>query len=418
MIRWLYSRLLALHPPHFRERFAGEMLWIFDQEGSSGANRLIADAAVSLVRQWFLRSDLPETRRAGARWDGVPLFYTAPSDGPRRSALAEGALGALALMLGLFFLMTIGGTHPNLLSTGMPGRPGVAGSGTQQWSIDAATQVVAGVADASKPDVVFKYFQALTVLKALDVNQDLTISSDEMARAPEALRALDRDQDGKLSAEECGFAPSGETLKPEDIARQLREFDVNHDGLLEDKELPASMRPLLDRAAGQKADGYLPVAVAAMQLEAELKKSRVWFFRVHRVLEALDADHDHEISPAEIAASAAALRTLDRNGDGRLTAQELLPDMVTNALAIYIVRWDVNGDGQFSTAEIAMMPVEVREVVESARHETDGSVTEAELEKQLRRRAYFDSDDGRNQLRLAADAKARGKGSPAETQRR
>ena len=49
MIRWLYVRLLELHPSHFRERFAEEMLWIFDQEGAAGA-RLLGDAAVA--RLW------------------------------------------------------------------------------------------------------------------------------------------------------------------------------------------------------------------------------------------------------------------------------------------------------------------------------------------------------------------------------
>jgi hypothetical protein len=57
MTRLLYQWLLWLHPPQFRREFAGEMLWIFessvDDEGSAG---LISDAAVSLARQWLLRS--------------------------------------------------------------------------------------------------------------------------------------------------------------------------------------------------------------------------------------------------------------------------------------------------------------------------------------------------------------------------
>ena len=31
MLRSLYRRLLCLHPPAFRQRFAEEMLWIFDE---------------------------------------------------------------------------------------------------------------------------------------------------------------------------------------------------------------------------------------------------------------------------------------------------------------------------------------------------------------------------------------------------
>ncbi len=45
----------------------------------------------------------------------------------------------------------------------------------------------------------------------------------------------------------------------------------------------------------------------------------------HPVLAALDADHDGEISSLEIDRAASALKTLDRNHDGYLTADELIP---------------------------------------------------------------------------------------------
>ena len=43
------------------------------------------------------------------------------------------------------------------------------------------------------------------------------------------------------------------------------------------------------------------------------------------MLAALDANHDSQISAAEIDRAAAALKTLDRNHDGYLTADELIP---------------------------------------------------------------------------------------------
>ena len=45
----------------------------------------------------------------------------------------------------------------------------------------------------------------------------------------------------------------------------------------------------------------------------------------HPVLEALDADGDHDISAQEIENAAAALKKLDRNGDGKLMHDELHP---------------------------------------------------------------------------------------------
>jgi hypothetical protein len=106
------------------------------------------------------------------------------------------------------------------------------------------------------------YFRLILVLGALDADRDNVISASEIANAPAALRTLDKNHDGKLTAEECG-----------------RRF------------------------------GDTP-----------------FFMRVHPVLAALDSDHDGEISSREIKRAAKALRTLDRNGDGRLTIDELLPN--------------------------------------------------------------------------------------------
>jgi D-alanyl-D-alanine carboxypeptidase len=58
MYRSLYRLLLKLHPVAFRERFAEEMLWIFDEASAThGTPRLFADAFVSLMRQWIVRRE-------------------------------------------------------------------------------------------------------------------------------------------------------------------------------------------------------------------------------------------------------------------------------------------------------------------------------------------------------------------------
>ena len=50
--RRLYQLLPRLHPPAFRERFADEMLWLFDEtRGDAGLFRLYGDAAYSLIDQ-------------------------------------------------------------------------------------------------------------------------------------------------------------------------------------------------------------------------------------------------------------------------------------------------------------------------------------------------------------------------------
>ncbi len=66
MIRVLYALLIRLHPPAFRERFAQEMLWIFEEAGNAwGGGSLLRDAIVSLLRQWLIRSDLGKWLVAG-----------------------------------------------------------------------------------------------------------------------------------------------------------------------------------------------------------------------------------------------------------------------------------------------------------------------------------------------------------------
>jgi hypothetical protein len=49
--RFAYRLLLRLHPAGFRDEFAAEMLWIYDEECQEGAGHLFLDGAISLLRQ-------------------------------------------------------------------------------------------------------------------------------------------------------------------------------------------------------------------------------------------------------------------------------------------------------------------------------------------------------------------------------
>lgn len=56
MSRAIYRGLLWLHPAAFRDRFAAEMLWLYDETvAGEGAGALLADGFASLVRQWLAR---------------------------------------------------------------------------------------------------------------------------------------------------------------------------------------------------------------------------------------------------------------------------------------------------------------------------------------------------------------------------
>jgi hypothetical protein len=96
MLRLLYRWLLRFHPARFRERFAEEMLSIFDHvEGRAATAELVADAFISLVRQWTIRSEYWEEKVSAsvpAGVGGFPVFYTLESFKPRKSALIGGAV--------------------------------------------------------------------------------------------------------------------------------------------------------------------------------------------------------------------------------------------------------------------------------------------------------------------------------------
>ncbi len=97
MLRSVYRLALRLHPPHFRQRFADEMLAIFDENRStvSGLKSLM-DAAFSLLRQWIFRPQSWSPRQTSTLSrpipDGVPSFYTVSAFRPSGAAVVNGIL--------------------------------------------------------------------------------------------------------------------------------------------------------------------------------------------------------------------------------------------------------------------------------------------------------------------------------------
>ncbi len=86
------------------------------------------------------------------------------------------------------------------------------------------------------------------------------------------------------------------------------------------------------------------------------------------IVMALDTNHDGIIDSNEIANASAELLTLDKNGDGQLTADEYLPPLPPNApkdaprppLPLIIQALDANGDGVIDANEIANAPAALR----------------------------------------------------------
>jgi Ca2+-binding EF-hand superfamily protein len=114
--------------------------------------------------------------------------------------------------------------------------------------------------------------------------------------------------------------------------------------------------------------------------------------RVIPDLAALDADHNGETSESEMQNAPAALKTLDKNGDGRLTDDEVAPDWLRVFVAQGMIQFDTDGDGRISQEEMAgpkAMPF--RATLIAADRNRDGYVTE-ELVEEVRLRADLNHD--------------------------
>lgn len=118
----------------------------------------------------------------------------------------------------------------------------------------------------------------------------------------------------------------------------FRALDANHDLTLESWELSAAPAGLA--ALDRNCDG---------KLSAEECGVRPEFMRLDPILNALDTDHDGEISAAEIRDTERHLRVLDRNSDGDLEPEEIAPASV--AVLVRMVLERVDGDRRTDESE-------------------------------------------------------------------
>jgi hypothetical protein len=95
MRRGLYRCLICMHPAVFRQRYAEEMLWIFDEEIGQGVLPFFVDGVISLFRQRLLRSNIWKMA-AGTVVSTVLIFgWWHSQESSLAAALRRGNPGAL-----------------------------------------------------------------------------------------------------------------------------------------------------------------------------------------------------------------------------------------------------------------------------------------------------------------------------------
>lgn len=136
------------------------------------------------------------------------------------------------------------------------------------------------------------------LIVALDANKDGTISADEIANASAAIKSLDKNGDGAVQMEELRPKP------PEGEGKDGERKGPPPGGQRPDGERKGP------RPGGQGPDG-----------------GKDFHPPIPPVIGALDANGDKTISADEIANASAALKKLDKNGDGALQKEETRPEL-------------------------------------------------------------------------------------------
>jgi Ca2+-binding EF-hand superfamily protein len=165
---------------------------------------------------------------------------------------------------------------------------------------------------------------------------------------------LDKNKDKKLSREEASQMP------PQFFDR----LDTNHDGFIDEEEWNAMRRNFGGGGPGGPGGGGARLGESFTKLldaNADGKVSREEFAKILTLFDALDKDHNGELTTEELgqffravndaqtqATGGVEVNTLfekfDKNKDGKITAEELGNERVFKSL-------DLNKDGEITRAE-------------------------------------------------------------------
>ena len=231
---------------------------------------------------------------------------------------------------------------------------------------------------------------AATLFAQLDVNKDGQISADEVPQEQRRLferllRSGDQNKDGKLAADEFakalagrpekgdareGKRPEGDRPdgdKPPRAERLFKRLDANRDGKVVADEVPEERREMfaqLVKRGDKDGDGALsheefvqasPDREKKPDTKKKLDAEKTPDGEKKSAAEAPNA----EKRPAGRPSAEQLFRRMDRNSDGKVTADEV-PEERREFIVRLIKRVDKDGDGAMTAEEFAAAPFPAR----------------------------------------------------------
>ena len=154
---------------------------------------------------------------------------------------------------------------------------------------------------------------------------------------------------------------------------------------------PRGERPEGDRPRGDRPEGDRG-SMRGDRPEGDRGGMRGGF--QNPMMTAIDTDNDGELSAAEISNASKALKTLDKDGDGKISREEMRPTMTgpmsggagagfsTADMMTRMMQADTNKDGKISKEEA---PERMRDGFDRIDTNSDGFLDKAEMEAMAQR---------------------------------
>ncbi|HUB83861.1 MAG TPA: hypothetical protein VMB03_33930 [Bryobacteraceae bacterium] len=254
----------------------------------------------------------------------------------------------------------------------------------------AQTSIAIAAAKLHRDDLAEQYLRNLVDKHPSDAVAYSSYADwlQSVGRFDDALPLLDRARELNPISEELKRQRTSLLLKRDSADRILlfQTLDADRDGTLSAGEMIAAPAALL--SLDRNGDGKLTKEECGADI------------RSNPLLRALDSDHDGEISAAEMRGAERALEKLDRDGDGVVDTAETVPDYVRNAGHHIFEQLDVTHSGRVGVTESGSDTMGA--FLMDADIDGDGYVTPDELINELFYRADRDKDGTVTKGELAA----------------